>query len=260
MRYTPLRLSVVTLCQAKYHHIMSRVDAVHQWNPEDPRVIRRENPDGLFTTANPQTRELIDDLDALPLTNEDGTERAIFSADGRRVPRRIALTSAEDPPLPLLQDLSRTHTLFTCNGNYQAEEDEEDEQVNNLLGGALPGYCNVPYYVYPQGFTKTLGQWQANGLMLALQRKLNRFARSLTLTEDGPLCIEGVKSQMYNTTAHSVRPSSKAHIAQRGYLTAASAGAWALDERAKVRAKYLKNQVDTSLPHARLSNQLRNIR
>ncbi|TFK80594.1 hypothetical protein K466DRAFT_636569, partial [Polyporus arcularius HHB13444] len=102
------------------------------------------------------------------------------------------------------------------------ERDLQDEDfIADILGD--PSEPMTPIFTYPQFFSKNIGQWQADGIIKPLLRPLRRLARDIGVTADGPLCIEGFKSQAYNNVAHHVRDKARNHIAQRGPLTGATA-------------------------------------
>lgn len=228
-----------------------------------PQVILNRYGD-VYTSADPDTRERIGDLPNYPLLDGDGREVPIFSEDGIPILRRNRYRDPAVPPCGLLQDLNKVLPLFQDNSIIPLQDPDLDEHERDLqdedfvadfLGG--PSEPVPPIYTYPQFFSKNIGQWQADGIIKPLQRPLRRLARDIGVTQDGPLCIEGFKSQAYNNVAHHVRDKARTHIAQRGPLTGATAGAWARDTQTKKTASDTLGYASTQLPHERLARQLR---
>ena len=239
---------------------------VSYWDDIPVNQILRENGGGIFNTSDPLTRRAIDDLDELDLLDAEGREIPIYNADGRRIARRIPYILEDEQPLSILQDLSLTHELFTStlrpSHEGPSEEDiidlDDDDDRAGTPAGANDS-TTEKFYVYPLAFTKKWGQWQAKALMPSLTRLLLPFARSLSNTEAGPVCIEGVKSQCYNNSSHAFRSSSKAHIAQRGIVTGAATGSWHTNVKSHATASHLSRDVEAAFPHDRLATQINNV-
>ena len=218
----------------------------------------------VYTTADPNTRELIDDLPNYDLLDGDGREIPIFSEDGTLILRRDRYRDPDTPPCGLLQDLTKVLPLFQDNSiialqDPDLDDDERELQDEDFVADILgdPSEPLTPISTYPQFFSKNIGQWQADGIIKPLQRPLRRLARDVGVTQDGPLCIEGFKSQAYNNVAHHVRDKARTHIAQRGPLTGATAGVWARDAHTQRTAYATLGYATTQLPHARLASQMR---
>lgn len=247
------------------HHMHPHCRAIEAsgFEPIDPqRILDRYTH--VYTTADPNTRELIEDLENYDLLDGDGREIPIFSEDGLPILRRDRFRDPDTPPCGLLQDLNKVLPLFQESSiiplqDPELDDGERDLQDEDFIADILgdPSEPMTPIFTYPQFFSKNIGQWQADGIIKPLLRPLRRLARDIGVTADGPLCIEGFKSQAYNNVAHHVRDKARTHIAQRGPLTGATAGAWARDASTKKTALDTLGYASAQLPHERLARQMR---
>lgn len=233
--------------------------------------------DAIYSSADHDTRQLIDDLVTYPLLTEGGMEIPVYTELGVRIPRRIAITtparepssdsdsdasdeSEEDatPSCGLYQDLRRTHELFSgelgpipypapAGGNG---DDPDAEPVQYTVD------YNVPFHVYPHFYSKYIGQWQAHGIIKAMETHLRALEITLRADRRAGRCVSAVKSQCYNTLGHFTRESSRQHLAQKGAATGTAAGAWASDNHTKTTARTMFSKISHELPHERLARQI----
>lgn len=191
------------------------------------------------------------------MVDDRGFEIPIYDPQGTRIYRRTPILS--DPPryCALLQDLRHGAMLFQHSvppESTPGPDDDDDDQAYGADG--LHTSRDPAYTPYPLFFSRYYGHWQANALITPLRTLVRKFARTLAVFPDGPPCIEGIKSQCYNSLTHSVRHSSSTHLAQRGPLTGASAGAWASTPPNRNTARRLVHQAQAHFPHAQLAQQL----
>ncbi|RDX40246.1 hypothetical protein OH76DRAFT_1490457 [Lentinus brumalis] len=217
------------------------------FEPIDPqRILDRYTH--VYTIADPNTRELIEDLENYDLLDGGGREIPISSEDGLPILRRDRFRDPDTPPCGLLQDLNKVLPLFQESSIIPLQDPELDDRerelqdedfIADILGD--PSEPMTPIFTYPQFFSKNIGQWQADGVIKPLLHPLRRLARDIGITADGPLCIEGFKSQAYNN---------------RGPLTGATAGAWARDATTKKTALDKLGYASVQLPHEHLARQM----
>ena len=74
---------------------------------------------------------------------------------------------------------------------------------------------------------------------------------------DNPIVI-GLSSQIYNKVTHWASHHAGAHDVQKGYITAALAGAWATTPAAKVKAEKMSWYCCTLLPHQYFKHKIDN--
>ena len=77
---------------------------VRQWKEISVNEILRAHPT-VYDSYNPSSRRRIDDLDALPLLDDDCREIHIYSEDGFRIPRREPEAPRRGDRCAILQNL-----------------------------------------------------------------------------------------------------------------------------------------------------------
>lgn len=146
----------------------------------------------------------------------------------------------------------------------EVEEDEEpgingaDFALNEDLhrARARQRSLDTKYTFYPHFYSKHIGQWQADGVINPLVQPVRELSRRLTQPGAAGVALVAMKSQCYNSSAHSMRFSSGTHIVQKGLLTAAATGAWASGARGNATAHKLFGKAQTAFPHERVTAQL----
>lgn len=192
------------------------------------------------------------DLEDLELVDETGQEITVYDAAGHRIPRREALIE-EEVYTGMLFNLRTIHELFQRTELAEEEADmEEDQPV-------------TPHYLYPMAGLKTIGHFQANGLMTPFLVKLRELNTELKaryreddeediaadlLTGYGPL-VEGIASQGYNMLSHRVRTQGRYHDVQLGQITAAFCGTHATPGANLNKAERFFSECEDWLPFAR---------
>ena len=193
----------------------------------------REIPEGdilaahgreLYDLADPKERARVE-LKELPLLNDEGQENRIYDGAGTRVPHREAIVEENQVFNGMLFDLQTLHQLF-----QRGDVEEEDE-----------GMADQPmtaHELYPMAGLKTIGHFQAHGLMTPFLSKMQGLNRTLKRRYHGddeehiaaellsgysPL-IEGIACQGYNMLSHRVRAQGRYHEVQLGQMTAAFSG------------------------------------
>ncbi|KAF8221753.1 hypothetical protein L208DRAFT_1529442 [Tricholoma matsutake] len=223
-----------------------QVRQVEEWVPWDMADIIDEFGDELYTSPVPgQTREQIrpEDLEYLPLLDEDDREIPLFTHNGYQIERRLAAHSEGDKPHGVLMNLRHLNILFDEDG---IEEDLE------LLDDDMEA-TTVKYHVYLQASLVTAGHFQANGLMTNFQQWLTMLNSAIHQELDAQedvggepsegIAVRAIACQGYNAVMHSTRGlGSQHHNAQKGYVMAALSGAWANNDQAMetiARCRYL---------------------
>lgn len=217
-------------------------------------------PDGIFTSMEPTTRVhlTLDELMNMPMMDEDGDEIPIYCDKGYIIPRRIPCFSRNTPAHGLLLNLRTVKELF--DGGFDDDEgldwDDEDDR-------------HITTYVYPQAGLKTVGHFQANGIMRPFKpflAEVNAVLVDDNQSDDGngmservPKIVHGIASQGYNGVMHSTRGhSAQHHDAQLGIITAALAGSWAQGETNKRVAREFQEQCAHQLPHQAFEEKIKN--
>ncbi len=239
-----------------------------EWEDVNPYNIEYDHP-VLYDSPDPATRTRIEDIIEHPPLDDDGREICFYTPEGVRVPRRQPI--AAGPRCGIMQDLNAVHALF-CTPPGEIDSDMEvDDMLDDDLGYDInqadldlnarhaarpPPPHDVEYTCYPHFFSKNIGQWQAHGVMRPMLVHIRALARALSRAGSGGLALYALNSQCYNTSAHSMRFSSRSHLAQKGVLTGAAAGPWATTQTTQTTASRLYHYADHSLPHETLARQL----
>lgn len=231
---------------------------VPRWVRTSPHALRVQHPE-LYDSPDQSTRRLIEDLATFPETEDDGeTERRVYTPDGVEVPRRTPRGLTARHRGAMLQNLATVHRLFDApDDGYDSDMDSDifelDDDQASRIRSRQP---DVSYTSYPHMFSKTYGQWQANGIIRPMVPHIQQLSNTLTEPGSGGQAITALNSQCYNNMSHRMRVSKRHHLAQRGVLTGAAAGPWATTTTARTTALALFGEADIALPHERMTNQL----
>ncbi|KAH9848943.1 hypothetical protein C2E23DRAFT_738394, partial [Lenzites betulinus] len=245
---------------------------VQDWRPYNAQRIKDANPE-IYDSDDPNSRTLIQDILTYPLVDGNGLEKRIYAPDCTRIKRRRAVGLHSSERCGIMQDLSAIHRLFCAPSGLDDELmevdpvvdpdahnpgniNDVDHELNMQYARRLPPLEDVAYTSYPHFFSKNIGQWQADGVMQPMMPLIRSLSNELSRPHSGGKAIVALNSQCYNTIAHSTRFSARHHLAQKGMLTATSAGPWATTPKARNTADKLFGKVSYSLPHERLVNQL----
>jgi hypothetical protein len=216
-------------------------------------------PEGLWDSPNHDYRAeiTIDELETMPLVDENGHEIPIYTENGYQIQRRVARFRTVQQPHGVLMQLSTMSNLFATNDD------------NNYMDG-VPGPDTSEFSVYPQAGMRTAGHFQAKGLMTAFYPRVEAINTRLVLARDDEDDIPeeeqsshppvtGIASQGYNAVMHSTRGmSNQHHDAQVGLVTGALSGAWAKGERLQRIARDMNRTCDHRLPHDSFAEKITN--
>jgi hypothetical protein len=232
-----------------YIEIISRAKKARRFEDKDTNDIWESNPDGLYTSPDPTDRErlTLDALEEMDLVDEDQHEIPIYTVDGFRVKRRIALFSPNDHSLGVLVDLATVNELFRT----------------NLVGDTvyrhgLPGPQQATVTVYPQAGLRSAGHFQASGLMTSFYPFIEKISEFVREGPDSTFPIKGIACQGYNSVMHSTRGHGvQHHDAQQGKVTAALGGRFATGPTEKKKHEKFVRDLHT-LPHILFDRKIRN--
>lgn len=247
-----------------------------EWVNVEPEHIF-EAHEAVYDSPDPASRvrvESVEDLEEMPMFNDKDEEVPIYDVNGVRIPRRTA-HSPDDrwPCVGVLQDLTKMQSLFAdrthlpyynefdddldSDHGYGAGVDDED-LVQDAYQEAARRFRSddVPHTGYPHCFIPNMGQWQARGFIQPLAKIVRGIERDLRDTPGAGPCIVPVSSQCYNTLAHRVRTSARAHLAQTGPMTGVVTGSWARTQKNEQYARRVLESAHQRLPHVRLSDQI----
>lgn len=235
---------------------INRSIPVTEWQPIPTEVLRGRHGDNIFDSADLEERQVVD-LVTYPLVNGAGGENPVFDVNGQRIPRREAIIEEGQAVNGMVFDLHRIHELFQI-------DDVPDR----------PGHIDDPHitshYVYPMAGLRTLGHFQAGGLMTPFTQKLkelNTRVRQMYNQDDEDdieadlllgysALIEGIASQGYNMLSHRVRSASRYHEVQVGSMTAAFAGTYHGSEASKNHAARFRDTCHQALPFERYHEKI----
>lgn len=194
-----------------------------EWEEIPIEDIEAQHGEEIYDSADAEERQQVD-LEDLRLMDDEGQEVWIYDNGGHRIPRREAIIDEEQESTGMLFDLRTVHELFQ-RIELLGEEEEEDHPI-------------TPHYLYPMAGLKTIGHFQAKGLMTPFLLKLRELNTELKtrysegdeediasdlLTGYGSL-VDGIASQGYNMLSHRVRTQGRHHDVQLGQMTAAFCG------------------------------------
>lgn len=221
-----------------------------EWEEIDNEDIIEKYGADIYSSPDADEREHVD-LDNLALVDDEGLEINIYDQGGHRIPRRAAIVEEDMAYGGMLFNLRTIHELF-----QKTELLEEDDDQDQPL---------TPHYLYPMAGLKTVGHFQANGLMTPFLMKLKELNKGLKeryregdeddieadlLTGYGPL-VEGIASQGYNMLSHRVRTQGRYHDVQLGQITAAFCGTHATPGANWTKGERFFDQCEDWLPFDR---------
>ena len=248
------------------------------WIEREAEDLFEEYDGNVFDSADQATRrrfETADELAELPLFNPQDEEIPVYSAGGRRIPRRTPVSlDGHWPVAGVLQDLSKIHDLFLAPSNIPINADFDGElHEDRGFGQGLddddfiefePGdpprdarMNDIPHTRYPHCFIPTMGQWQAHGFIQPILPLLRQLHGRIRDNQHRGLAVEAVSSQCYNTVAHRLRASARLHLAQTGPLTGVVSGAYARSTKNEAHANDLLFFAQPRLPHTQLAEKIR---
>jgi hypothetical protein len=241
-------------------------------------VLMDENEEGIYEKASGRERRAmgVDELDELPLTDEDNKEIPVYDWEGYRIPRKEAVLDEENGPCGVLMNLANIQAFFSSAGRREAMYDDDTSNSDEEAG---PGKDKEATKVegYPLAFLRTVGNLQATGAPHCLTptlRTINERVRkagngrrhgtedsSTPEDSDGPTVDTGpvltaTSSQFYNLVAHRMAPRAGMHDSQQGVVTAALAGAFAHGVKDRNTAKRKRTACDDDLPSARFHQRI----
>lgn len=237
-----------------------------EWIDIDPGQIVQRHPI-IYDSWDPTCRQVIDDLQSLPLHDELDQEMRIYDSNGRKIARQNASISNSTIPCGLLVNLRTVTSLFHSHDDMDIDEDLFDEDENNRQRLKRN---KLSLSIYPQAFLHDYGNIQAKGsleLMQPIIQRLNSdFLQLINNTgndeddddnEHNPLpntsLITAISTQMYNEFMHQAATQAGALDVVRGRMS--SALAVPPNDRATQSnlrmGDALQRYCNLALPHAR---------
>lgn len=264
-----------------YNEILTQCESVKKvskWQNIDPEEIEAEHK-AIYDSPHRDGRKVIRHLEDLPMVDgESNSEVPIFSEDGRRIPRRTPLFSRGRKPCGLLVALQKIHRFFEHQHDpiyvYDSDEDGFD--------GVHQTAPNVS--MYPQAYLHKYGHIQAKGIpgpLHAMLLGINQSVAKQVMLEASPRpldsdsdddedayvqhpsgqyrhAVQGVATQIYNSSLHCARPKASQHDAQLGDITAAFAGSHATGVAQRRTASQKLKRCNDQLPHERYALRMAN--
>lgn len=208
---------------------------------------------------------------------ESNSEVPIFSEDGRRIARRTPLFSRGRKPCGILVALQKIHRFFEHQHNPIYVYDSDEDGFDGVHRTA------PTVSMYPQAFLHKYGHIQAKGIPGPLHAVLvginQSVAKQIMLeASPGPVdsdsdsddsyvqhpsgqyrqAVQGIGSQIYNSSLHCARPKASQHDAQLGDITAAFAGSHATGVAQRRTASQKLKRCNDQLPHERYALRMAN--
>ena len=235
---------------------MSRSVPVAQWDDIPIEALQELHGEEIFDSADREERSAVD-LETYPIEDEAGLENHIYDVDGMRIPRHEAIIEEGQPVNGMVFDLRRIHELFQKDGMA-----DETGRIDDTL--------ITEHYVYPMAGLRTVGHFQAKGLMTPFSRQLkllNARIRNENNWEDEDdvevdllygtsALIEGIASQGYNMLSHRVRTAARYHEVQVGTLTAAFSGTYHGSDGNRNKARRFRDICSQALPFERYHQKI----
>lgn len=131
------------------------------WEDVPVEEILEDYPGGLYDSPDSGRRRQLDEDEVrlLPQVDEEGKPIHLYCVDGYPVQRRMAEFHPHAPPYGVLLKADKMQDLFT-----RKVEDLDDE------GRLLP--THIPFTFYPQAGLRSVGHFQAQGLIAACYPQL----------------------------------------------------------------------------------------
>lgn len=248
----------------------------------DVEEIIEDYPDSIFDSPDPHARTKMteDEVSHLPQVDDSGKPIHLYCEKGYPIQRRMAIFSPEARPYGVLIKSENLQTLFTHNiDNY------------NVVEGVAQA-ATVLFTFYPQAGLRTVGHFQASGLIAACYPVLAQINRSISeasiptplsaASEDADFdmddedtaggvgagrapvsyktIVHPISSQGYNAVTHSTRGrTAQHHEVQTGRVTGALAGAWAAGNHTNVNTAYeLATGCELKMPHEAFADKIKN--
>lgn len=255
------------------------------WDEVPVEEILEDYPGGLFNSSDPHRRRQMDgdDVRELPHVDESGKTLNLYCVEGYPVQRRMAAFQRDAPPYGVLLRADKMQDLFT-----RDIDDLEDEQ------GRMQS-TNIPFTFYPQAGLRSVGHFQAQGLIAACYPLLSKLNKSISaacqpspvidpLSDDdfdtdgeeidhggraraaqhGPalvvdkIIVHPISSQGYNAVTHNTRGRrAQHHEVQTGRVTGALAGAWATGNTNTDTANGLSTECNLKMPHKSFADKIK---
>ena len=240
-------------------------------------TLIRENPDGLYDSADPGSRHRVN-LKG-PLLDDDGDEIPIYGKNGAKVSRMSMVVRNDQPACGVLVNLKDIQTLF--NPDISSMDIDEDQSSSPYEDDPF-----VRVEAYPLGFLKMEGNVKAAGVPYCFYPVIADINSNVTknhpigdpageagedLGEDNesdqdslyspPIyrAVKPVSSQMYNYIAHRVASGAGRHDSQQGSVTAAISGAFAKTPKDEKTARRKQRYCQVALPSERFHDKINSV-
>ena len=222
----------------------------------DLEEIFEDNPDGVYDSPDTETRSQISgpELEDFPYVNDHGQPIHIYSQDGHLIQRRLGIFSTTSKPHGILVKSERLQNLFIR--DFDEFDDSGSDDGMNLT---------IPFTFYPQAGLRTVGHFQAKGLVAPCYPIIAKINHSIQmgLRENNSAAsrrvIHGISSQGYNAVTHHTRGrTAQHHDVQVGLVTGSLAGAWAVESKTIQTAQRLQKKCDHKMPHSAYAQKIDN--
>lgn len=224
------------------YHSQSRCQSVDHFRtiPANTLIARHQN---LFTSADPNERVELEDLNSFILLDQSQNEIPVFDINGVRIARREIAFNVDNRPHALLMTLPRLYRLFDATHDQDPGSDSDDS--SNSVPTRRTNFVG-----YPQAFMRDIGHFQADTIPKALKAPLLTIEDMIhirNLNEDHPdfdlnlfdgRAIVPKSTQGYNIGQHTMRNRVDNHDAQNARVTRCESTLFAGISRHPSAARY----------------------
>lgn len=251
---------------------------VDRWEPIDVHDILQDH-NHIFDSADPGTRQPINNLIDYPMFDDIGREKRIYDSHGDQILRKLPILKedeyGENPDCPLLLKLKSIPQFFQEPLASLNASDSDQGSDNEDAAIRPPSAYNEPMkcMLFPQAYLKLYGQVQTDRVSPHFCQKIKHINQvigasipafhSPSLSDDEEdevpafyTPLQPDSCQMYNAIAHKLMMRAGSLDAMQGDITNAMAGSYASTPAAQRRGRKAFEACQQNLPQDRISRRI----
>ncbi|KAF7782914.1 hypothetical protein Agabi119p4_2290 [Agaricus bisporus var. burnettii] len=260
------------------------INPVEHWDAEDIDELEDAYHEGIFDSDDIATRNRLtrEQLQAILDADVGTILPRVYSNRGYIVETHMA--DLGERPYAVLVKAGGLHDAFAPLPTpavvvHPMQINAGDEPQDQVPAVDAPPTSATPFFFYPQAGLRSVGHFQADGLVSTcypIVGRLNQRLRSQNVSNPDPhsddsdddmdgvdytstrrRVVEPIASQGYNAMMHHTRGrSAQHHDAQLGLVTAAISGQWATPGTNSARAYTLSTQCHYEMPHESFNTKI----
>lgn len=247
---------ITSLIVALYSSMISSTQRYHNFVERTPASILEEyGEQPLYNNWDPQNREVVDLDEYHPLTDTDHpVENLLYTAEGRRIRRRIGTPVNEQEFCGVLLNLETIHQFFNAQMNPAPD-------LDNYFPNPPENNNPRSLDLYPQAFLSNKGHYQSSYLPAPFQNVMRTINAHMVDPEiavgatNGP--VTGGFCQGYNRALHRIRFRVDSHDVQLAEQTAYAASVFVTEPSDRTKADAIRTKLrDKGLAFTRLQSRL----